>query len=110
MNKSEYQQYLKSDHWINLKLKKSRKAKLCWCCRVKPHPGNFHHIRYKQIFDVTTNDIRLLCESCHHLYHAMKDERPHWPDEWIWKSVKRHNRQFNRAVLKEGRRFNKEFH
>ena len=110
MNKSEYQQYLKSDHWINLKLKKSRKAKLCWCCRVKPHPGNFLHIRYKQIFDVTTNDIRLLCESCHHLYHAMKDERPHWPDEWIWKSVKRHNRQFNRAVLKEGRRFNKEFH
>lgn len=97
MNKDQYKDYLKSDHWTELKLKKGKVAKRCWCCKTRPSKTNFHHVRYKQIYDVSINDLKLLCEDCHQFYHAVKDEHPRWAESWIWRRAK----QLSRAASKQ---------
>jgi len=85
----QYQTYLNSEHWKRLKSKKSQYAKRCFICRRVPDKRNYHHVRYKQLFDVSTADIRLACEDCHHFYHAIKNEHPEWGERCVLKLVRR---------------------
>lgn len=84
----KYTDYLASPHWSALKIRKSRVSKLCFICKQKPDVRNFHHVRYKNLFDVKLKDLRLACEDCHRFYHAVKDEHPRWKEEWILNRVK----------------------
>lgn len=89
MNKVQYRDYLRSDHWQQLKLKKSKVAKKCRCCGIKPVSSEYHHVRYRQIHDVTTRDIRRLCSECHSTYEALKTEYPDWRDSELWSETLR---------------------
>lgn len=65
-DKREYyrQEYLKSDHWKELKAKKLAMTPACEDCgsrfRVEPH-----HLEYKNLFDVTVHELKTLCRRCH---------------------------------------------
>lgn len=61
--------YLKSDHWKALKKAKAkevgRKCQICGATKKL----EFHHDNYRDIYDVTTADLRILCHAHHHEFH-----------------------------------------
>jgi hypothetical protein len=64
--------YLKSDHWKELReLALSIHGRKCAKCPARK-PLHVHHLRYKNIFDVTVTDLQILCEACH------KNEHPEY--------------------------------
>lgn len=64
-------EYLKSEHWKQLKHAKLVRSPICERCgskdRVEPH-----HLRYKNLFDVTVDDLETLCRKCHVKEHRTK--------------------------------------
>lgn len=79
MNKHEYQKYLKSDHWKSLRAKKRRRSSKtkgksrCAICGTTEGIQT-HHLLYRNIYDVSTSDLRLLCGSCHQTAHKLMAE------------------------------------
>lgn len=67
----QYQEYLKSDHWKDLRNKKTNTR--CAIC-ASPVKLETHHLIYKQLFDVRTSDLRKLCRRCHYLTHQLFKE------------------------------------
>lgn len=77
MNKEEYQQYLQSDHWRQLRAEKRRKVSKskdgrirCSIC-ASTERVETHHLFYRGIYDVDTSDLRLLCRRCHQTAHEI---------------------------------------
>ena len=69
MNKQEYQEYLKSEHWKNLRGQKIRgKGAICEICGSKENI-NIHHMEYKNIYDIKAYQLRVLCKTCHETIH-----------------------------------------
>ena len=61
--------YLKSDHWRALKQAKAKEAgRKCEVCGSKKKL-EFHHDNYRDIYDVTTADLRILCHTHHYEFH-----------------------------------------
>ena len=61
--------YLKSDHWKALKKAKAKEAgRKCEICGATKKL-EFHHDNYRDIYDVTTADLRILCKTHHHEFH-----------------------------------------
>lgn len=72
MNKEEYREYLKSDHWQNLRKRKlSHSRRRCAICSSIKRL-EVHHLQYRNIFDVDLTDLRILCNRCHKLFHELK--------------------------------------
>ena len=66
-----YRDYLKSDHWRELKKHKlKRTEKKCAICGTL-NQIDCHHVLYKNIHDVTTADLRWLCRPCHERAHEL---------------------------------------
>lgn len=66
----QYNQYLQSDHWQNLRM-----AKLEMVKRTCEHCGatgslDCHHIRYRDLYDVQLSDLAALCRDCHEWLHS----------------------------------------
>jgi predicted nucleic-acid-binding Zn-ribbon protein len=71
MDKVEYQKYLASDEWKQKRSRKwERSNKRCSICG-STKKIDIHHLNYKNLFDVTNNDLRLLCRRCHYLAHDL---------------------------------------
>lgn len=65
-----YKDYLKTDHWKNIK-KRYRKSKLiqnCYICGSQNNL-NLHHKSYKRIGKERLNDLIPLCRECHYFTH-----------------------------------------
>ena len=60
--------YLKSEHWKNLKAKKLKETPWCEKCYSQKFL-DVHHIGYKNLYDVTVNDLTTLCRRCHDELH-----------------------------------------
>lgn len=76
MNKQEYQAYLRSDHWKALREAKHKRCKRgvrCGICGSEDRVQT-HHLQYRNIYDVVTSDLRLLCDRCHGLAHELMRE------------------------------------
>lgn len=75
MDKEQYQQYLKSDHWKKLRRRKRRKFKepRCAIC-ASTDQVDTHHLFYRNIHDVQLSDLRLLCRRCHDVTHQLMAE------------------------------------
>ena len=73
MTKAEYKLYLKSDHWKNLRAEKHKNPsrRRCGICGSREHIQT-HHLRYKNIYDVETSDLRRLCGRCHMAAHELQ--------------------------------------
>lgn len=73
--KEAYASYLQSDHWKNLRamaLKKSRyRCVLSTCGSTKSL--HVHHMNYRNWYNCTTDDLLVLCESCHSSLHVNLD-------------------------------------
>ena len=86
---SWYREYLDSDSWKHLRLKKLKTTKLCFICGNVPDVANIHHVRYKNVIDVSTQDLRVACQECHEVYHAVKNEsHPSRPESKILKQTR----------------------
>lgn len=72
MNK-QYQEYLKSDHWRNLRSKKFAGSRVCGICRGRSEL-QVHHLFYKNLYDCDTTDLRVLCKRCHFFAHDLMRE------------------------------------
>lgn len=75
MTKEEYQEYLKSDHWKDLRAEKWRKCRKngvvrCAIC-ASTDKLETHHLFYRSIYDVATADLRILCSTCHEIAHEL---------------------------------------
>ena len=65
----EYKQYLQSDEWKQLRLKKIRQVESrCQVC-YSPDHLEAHHRTYKNFKEENLNDIVVLCRDCHSLFH-----------------------------------------
>ena len=62
--------YLRSEHWENLRIAKlaSVDAK-CQRCTHRDLSNDVHHLRYRHLYDVTLDDLLVLCRDCHEEVH-----------------------------------------
>lgn len=75
MNKNDYQEYLQSDHWKNLRRRKRKKVRAVRCAICSSTDQvETHHLFYRNIYDVRLSDLRLLCRRCHKTAHELLDE------------------------------------
>lgn len=65
--------YLLSEHWDKLR---ESKLKINPCCELcgKKKRLDVHHVRYKNIYDVTVEDLQTLCRTCHRKFHKKKNQ------------------------------------
>lgn len=74
MDKQNYQEYLKSDHW-----QKTRNKMLehynhtCVICG-KQERLHVHHISYDRLWQEDFDDLVVLCEDCHSWIHSLKGD------------------------------------
>ncbi len=61
-----YVQYLRSDHWIQIKCK--YKKDKCFCCGSKKSL-HLHHIEYQRLGYELPQDLITVCELCHKKIH-----------------------------------------
>lgn len=67
--REQYQNYLRSDHWQNLRCEAVKHwGDRCNNCNVPK--VEVHHLRYGKWFDVTIEDLLPLCDRCHEAVHA----------------------------------------
>jgi len=72
-----YKEYLKSKHWMKMRVRKfvefkketGIKCKYCECCGKKSNIC-LHHTTYKDVGNETLDQLIYLCRSCHFLTHA----------------------------------------
>lgn len=77
--KNEYYDYLKSQPWRDKrKLALQFYGNNCCLCGSR-HDLQVHHRHYRTIFHENMEDLILLCESCHRMFHKKK----------IWKNGKK---------------------
>jgi len=69
-----WQVYLKSNHWNDLRTTALENANHR-CCKCGCGGSlDVHHERYKSIFNVTQDDLSVMCRKCHHAEHEGKKD------------------------------------
>ncbi len=86
--------YLKSDDWKTLRAAKlSAQNFRCQICGSISPSNDVHHVKYRNLFDVEPQDLRVLCRSCHDQVHELLDRFPKMrrqPRHVIWRAVRMH--------------------
>lgn len=74
-DKREYYrgEYLKSDHWRELRGRKLKANPCCQTCGIDKNL-DVHHMQYKNLYDVELSDLMTLCRPCHNKVHETIDE------------------------------------
>lgn len=81
-NRKEYrEEYLKSEEWKTLRNTIIGSGCNCQCCK-KVKASDVHHMVYRNIVDITLNDLIPVCRSCHEFIHQAID------DDWISQNPK----------------------
>jgi 5-methylcytosine-specific restriction endonuclease McrA len=63
-------EYLRSNHWRELRRRKLKETPLCENCGNGLHV-ELHHINYKNLYDVELSDLKTLCRKCHIKAHVI---------------------------------------
>jgi hypothetical protein len=85
MNKEEYEEYLKTEHWQKERRGALKRAEYrCQVCNTDDTQLEVHHRTYERLGCEKPSDLFVLCESCHELFSqngklAEPDEED---DEW----------------------------
>lgn len=67
-----YEQYLKSDHWLELRKRKLMSVGFqCEDCGAETDDIQVHHSRYGNLVDVELPDLVALCRKCHSRRHGI---------------------------------------
>ena len=68
--KEKYQEYLRSEHWTNLRRQKlSQHRHGCSHCGTRTNGVQVHHLNYRNWYDCTLEDLMMLCGYCHETLH-----------------------------------------
>lgn len=70
MRSKEYDDYLKSEKWLNLRKSIIKRRKKCERCGYDQNL-QVHHKHYKNIFNERPQDLELLCARCHMKEHGL---------------------------------------
>ncbi len=70
----DYQDYLKSIHWKNVRILKLYQANYkCEKCGSERNL-NVHHLRYDTLYCEINEDLMVVCKDCHtHIMHAKNE-------------------------------------
>lgn len=71
-NSTSYTDYLKSEHWQDLRRRywaSKLHDRTCYACHAGSKPLEVHHKTYKRIGHERLNDLCLLCRDCHQSAH-----------------------------------------
>ena len=72
MTKSEYAEYLRSDHWMaKRKEALDHYGRQCTICDSKANL-NIHHFTYANIGRERLSELTVVCNGCHKLLHGLK--------------------------------------
>lgn len=63
-------EYLKSEHWRELKRRKLNAQPFCEECGTN-RTLDVHHLSYRNLYDVGLNDLQVLCRFCHCKEHGL---------------------------------------
>lgn len=63
-----YKNYLHSTHWKTTKFLLYSTKRRCSLCRSKKNL-NIHHKTYRRLGNENPNDLIVLCQECHYIYH-----------------------------------------
>lgn len=67
--KKQYQDYLKSNEWAQLKIDLfNYRGRSCEICGVN-YSLQVHHLTYENIFNEEPEDLIILCKKCHQKQH-----------------------------------------
>src|SRR5262245_17773103 len=74
--RAQYQAYLQSDHWRDLRERKiaSGPHSICEACGSADRL-DLHHVIYRKILDVRLDDLRWTCRACHDRIHELLKRR-----------------------------------
>ena len=73
MNKQQYAEYLRSDHWREVREIKLRSANfICELCDGRVGDGRLdvHHLSYERLGHEMESDLQVLCRPCHKRVHS----------------------------------------
>jgi len=74
--RERYELYLQSDHWQSLrKLAFSAHGHNCENCKSSKNI-HVHHIQHRNLTDVSTEDLVVLCQDCHNIIHHFINKHP----------------------------------
>lgn len=74
MTKKEYREYLKSDHWKEIREKRIKLDNHRYYLCGKASGLNVHHLRYDVLWNEDVrNDLVSLCYKCHSMLHRVMD-------------------------------------
>lgn len=86
--------YLRSDHWRSLREQAFEKyGRICHECKRRGRM-DVHHLNYRSIFDVSVDDLQVLCRKCHRKEHPQQEEPTgfNWA-KWLEASMARADRK-----------------
>ncbi len=95
----EYSEYLKSDHWINLRRRLSKGATCCGC----EDAGKkilLHHVEYGRLGSERDSDLIPVCKECHTKIHERLNIE--FPERSVFYKARRTGEFFTRIF---GKRF-----
>lgn len=68
--KIRYGRYINTKHWQSLRERKLQAGgNMCNRCERMEAILHVHHLNYRNWFDVTLDDLEVLCETCHNSHH-----------------------------------------
>jgi hypothetical protein len=75
MNADEYQEYLHTEHWHETRQRALRAVG--WRCEActSTHKLHVHHRDYARLGNEHPDDLRVLCDNCHHLVHESASQQ-----------------------------------
>lgn len=68
-SREEYAEYLQTDHWKALREATVTRDPICVICKSLK-TAEVHHLRYRNIYDVTIEDLIGVCPDCHEKIHS----------------------------------------
>src|SRR5688572_13048807 len=71
--RERYRLYLQSRDWKRKRARKLRRTRKCAICG-QTRNLDVHHLNYRNWYDVTMADLRVLCRRCHGLSHELEQE------------------------------------
>lgn len=77
-----YSQYLKTEHWQNVRSSfyATKKPKGCNHCKANNRKIHLHHQTYERIGRESLNDFLPLCEFCHNFLHEFLNKKHRLPE------------------------------
>lgn len=67
-SREDYERYLQSDHWRDLK-RRAFEIHGCVCMLCGKLPVDGHHLVYRDLYDVKPEEVVPLCRACHEKVH-----------------------------------------